>query len=326
MKTAIVLGTMNSGSGIVHDYLSSRADFLSPFGNSEFKLCVDPMGLHNLYNSCYKNFSFFNPANAINDFLDYLEKYQNYIVYPTYGNGQRLFKKKIIKLSREFINNITEVLYYGNPEFSNFKINKFQNIYLKVKKERYKFYPVRMPVNEKKFVKESRLFIKKIILNNLNKKTIHKNQNIVLNQASNIFDPINSSQYFYNRKVIIVTRDPRDIFSSMKTRKSKGSPSYDVYLFLKWFKKCFDNSTFKKALNNKDVLIVKFENFLNNFDIENKKICKFLKINEKFKFKNTSEILFNLEKSKNNMYKSKKNLTFNENKILKKNLRKFLQW
>ena len=96
-----------------------------------------------------------------------------------------------------------------------------------------------MPVNEKKFIKESRLFIKKIILNNLNKKTIHKNQNIVLNQASNIFDPINSSQYFYNRKVIIVTRDPRDIFSSMKTRKSKGPPSYDVHLFLKWFKKGF---------------------------------------------------------------------------------------
>ena len=148
------------------------------------------------------------------------------------------------------------------------KLHLLQNIYLKVKKERYKFYPVRMPVNEKKFIKESRLFIKKIILNNLNKKTIHKNQNIVLNQASNIFDPINSSQYFYNRKVIIVTRDPRDIFSSMKIRKSKGSPSYDVHLFLKWFKKCFDNSTFKKASNNKDVLIVKFENFLTFSDFQ----------------------------------------------------------
>ena len=135
MKTIIVLGLMNSGSGAVHDYLSSRSDFESPFGTNEFKLCVDPMGLDNLYVNCYKNFSFFNPSNAINDFLDYVEKLQNYVVYESYGKAKKLFNQKLETPSLEFVNKITEILYYGNPEFSNFKISNVKSLYLKFKKK-----------------------------------------------------------------------------------------------------------------------------------------------------------------------------------------------
>ena len=52
-----------------------------------------------------------------------------------------------------------------------------------------------------------------------------------------------------NSKIIIVTRDPRDIFSSMKTRQSKGSPSYDVNLFCEWFLSCFNRLNFKKTIH-----------------------------------------------------------------------------
>ena len=34
----------------------------------------------------------------------------------------------------------------------------------------------------------------------------------------------------------------------------------------------------KKILNDKNLLVIKYENFLNNFDEENNKICNFLKI------------------------------------------------
>ena len=251
MKTVIILGLMNSGSGCIHDYLSNRTDFLSPFGSSEFKLCSDPMGLHNIYINSFKNFSFFNTSNSINDFLDYVEKYQDYIVYPTLGNGKKLFKNQLLDLSKKYIEKITKVLYFGNPEFSNFKINKLNDIYLKFKKTKSQFYPIRIPVNEKIFLFESQLFVKQIILRNLNIKKINKRQNIVLNQAANLFDPINSSQYFENRKIIIVTRDPRDIFSSMKTRRSKGSPSYDVNLFCDWFIACFNRLKFERKVKIK---------------------------------------------------------------------------
>ena len=326
MKTVVVLGLKNSGSGCIHDYLSNRSDFLSPFGSSEFKLCSDPMGVHNIYINCYKNFSFFNPSNSINEFIKYVERYQNYIVYPTRGNGKKLFKSQFLEICMKYIDRITKVLYFGNPEFSNFKINKLTNVYLKFKRTKSHFYPIRIPVNEKIFLKESQLFIQQIILRNLRKKKFGNKQNIVLNQASNLFDPVKSSQYFENSKIIIVTRDPRDIFSSMKTRHSKGSPSYDVNLFCEWFLSCFNRLNFKKTIKNKKVLVVKFEDFVNNFNKENKKICNFLNIKKNYKLRKNSEILFDLEKSKKNLYKSKKFLTNYEYNLIEKKLKKYLHW
>ncbi len=325
MKTVIVLGIKNSGSGCIYDYLSCRKDFLSPFGSSEFHLCSDPMGIHNIYINCFENFSFFNPSNSMNDFLKYVESYQDFIVYPKWGEGSRLFKNKFLDSSKEYIDKITKVLYYGNPEFSNFKINKIDDFYLRLKKKKSNFYPIRIPTDKTVFLKESRIFVKKVIEKNLNKK-IKKNQNVVLNQASNIFDPVRSSQYFENSKIIIVTRDPRDIFSSMKTRESKGAPSYDVRLFCDWFLECFNNLTFKKKLKNKKILNIKFENFVREFEKQNKILCKFLNIKEKYRFKKNCGIVFDINKSKKNIYKSKQFLTKYEYNLIESKLRKYLHW
>lgn len=326
MKTVIVLGLMNSGSGAVHDYLASRKDLEAPFNTSEFKICADPVGLHNLYINFYKNFSFFNPSNAISDFETYIKKIKDYTVTEKYGVHKKLFKNNFYEISINFLKKITKITYYGRPEFSNFKINKFQNFILKFKKEKNNFYPVRIPVSEKIFIVESQKYMKKVMLNNIGKKKLDIKKPIILNQAANLFNPIESSQYFKNRKIIIVTRDPRDMFSSMKTRKSKGTPGYDVKIFVRWFKECFDQSSFKKKTQDKLILKIKYENFINNFSEENVKICKFLNISPNYKFKKNIVKPFNLNLSKKNIYKSKKFLTRFENDFIKKKLRKFLQW
>lgn len=326
MKTTIVLGLMASGSGVVHDYLSSRKDFESPFGPNEFKLCADPLGLHYLYINCYKNFSFFNPSHVMDEFLNYSDRLQQFNVYEKHNKPKKLYKKNFDIISKEFIKKITDTSYYANPEFSNFKINSFESFVLKLKKSRYNFFNVRLPVNEKKFIDESKKYIKKIILNNLERKKLKKNANVVLNQAINIFDPISSSQYFEKKKIVIVMRDPRDIFASMKHRKSKGTPHQNVHIFIKWFKRCFESNYFNKNLKHKDILIINFESFVNNFDRENKRLCKFLNINKKFQLKKNYSNLFNLEFSKKNLYKSKFNLTNDEFLLIKKKLKKFLLW
>ena len=112
----------------------------------------------------------------------------------------------------------------------------------------------------------------------------------------------------------------------MKKRKSKGPPSYDVKLFIKWYKKCFDNIAFKKSIKNKLILNIKYESFINNFDQENRKICKFLNVNTTFKLKKNFHPKFNLTESKKNLYKSKIFLTDSENLLITKYLSKYLQW
>ena len=49
--------------------LMSREDFQSPFGNQEFRIINDPDGINDLYFNLYKNFSINNAANAIYNFI-----------------------------------------------------------------------------------------------------------------------------------------------------------------------------------------------------------------------------------------------------------------
>ena len=323
MKYIIVLGIQNSGSGAIHDYLASRDDCESPFGSSEFKLCNDPMGLHNLYLNFYKNYSFQSSSNASFDFLNYTNRIQNYIVYSSKGVKKKLYNDNFYNLSINFIEKVTKLKFYGRPEFSNFKISKFNSFLLKFKKERYSFFPIIVPVKKEKFIEEARQYINKIIENNLKKK-LNKKSKIILNQTINIFDPIESSKYFKTKKIIYVTRDPRDMFSSMKYNKAGAGPWMNVDFFIEWYKYYFDNLEFKKRLKEKNILHVKFEDFVINFPKENGRICKFLEINLKFKFKKENNF-FDLKVSKKNLTKYENYLSKNENNKIKNKLKKFLQ-
>ena len=323
MKYIIVLGIQNSGSGAIHDYLASRGDCEAPFGPNEFRLCNDPTGLHNLYLNFYNNYSFQSSSNASFDFLNYTKRIQNFIVYPSRGIKKRLYNKNFYNLSKKFIEKVSKLKFYGRPEFSNFKISKFENFLLKFKKNRYSFFPIIIPVKKEKFLLEAKKYINKIIENNLKKK-LNKNSKIILNQTINIFDPVESSKYFQNKKIIYVTRDPRDMFSSMKYNKASAAPWMNIDYFIQWYKYYFDNLEFKKRLKNNNILHVKFEDFVTNFTKENYRICKFLNINSDFKLKKVN-CFFDLSVSKKNLTKYENYLSKNENDKIKNNLKKFLQ-
>ena len=323
MKYIIVLGIQNSGSGAIHDYLASIDDCEAPFGPNEFRLCVDPMGLHNLYLNFYKNYSFQSSSNASFDFLKYTEKLQNHTVYLSKGIKKKLLKKNFDKISKDFIEKVTKIKFNGRPEFSNFKITNIESFILNLKRNKYSFFPMIVPVNEKKFILEAKNYIDKIIENNLSKRLNIKSK-IILNQSINVFDPIVSSQYFRNRKIIYITRDPRDMFSSMKFNKSGASPWMNVDYFIEWYKYYFNNPDFKKNLKKKNILHVKFKDFVNNFEKENFRICKFLKISSNFKFKKDGKI-FDLNVSKKNLNKYINYLSKSEENKIKRNLKKFLQ-
>ena len=117
MKTVIVLGTHNSGSGLVHDYLSCRNDFNSPFDHNEFRVCTDPRGLNYLYTNCYKNNGFFNASHAISEFLDFIEKIQKHKVHQSKNVHKTIYKQNLLKISKKFIKNITAVKYFALPHY-----------------------------------------------------------------------------------------------------------------------------------------------------------------------------------------------------------------
>ena len=76
-------------------------------------------------------------------------------------------------------------------------------------------------------------------------------------------------------KVIIVDRDPRDVFLSDKYIWRTGITPRDPEIFCKWFRDCHESNK-NEILDPNHVLKVQFENLVYNYDNEKRKIEEFL--------------------------------------------------
>lgn len=324
MKVVITIGTGNSGCGAVHDFLIKSTKFKNPFVWHEFRMINDPDGILNLYNNFYKNCSINNSSNAVMRFKNYINNLIN-LEMKVNNKNNKIYSKKIISLADKYINNITTLNYAAYPQFISIQKNFFKQKISNLKKRVFRskndqdIFRMYLPVKENIFIKETKKFISKIIKYQL------KNSNtdyIIFDQAFSIFNFINVFSYFDNAKVILVTRDPRGIYNSMKTRKSGAYPQ-TLKVWTEWFsqimKKYYD---YKKKIPKKfkkKILEIKFENFCQNYEKEQKKILKFLNVK---KINND----FDISESKFNALKAKKQLSSFENKYIKKRLSKYLQW
>jgi len=316
MKTLIVLGSGNSGAGAIRDYLMSRGDFQSPFGKQEFRIVNDPDGLNDLYLNLYENFSINNAANAVYNFFLFINNCYN----SRLNKKRNIYNKKIISLTKKYISKIIKVEYNGAPRFYLDKINNvkkmnfyFSRFVLKKKAKEIKLLKMIIPISKKKFLKYTQSYIFDIfkLTKNFNSK-----KNIVVEQGGNFWKPITSTIFYGNkRKVIVVSRDPRAIFSSMKRRNSLSYPGNDIKIFVKWYKNIMTNVDKKQ---HGEVIKIKFEKFFENFNNESRKLCRLLKI------KNNISHSFNLDNTLKNLYKYKKYLSSKEIDYINKNLSEYI--
>jgi len=320
-KIVIVVSPGNSGGGAIHDYLLSRSDFISPFQGEEFRLIIDPYGLENLYKNLYLNFSINNSSDSFFQF----EQYCYYLSkLKSTKNGQSIYGKNFYNLSLEYLKRIELLSYKGIPQFKRISLDfQSKNIYkikkkiFKLKNHEHNLYLMKLAKNKKFFFQETSHYLKNIFISNL--KNLKK-KIIVLDQATNFWKPEIVIKYFNNCKIILVTRDPRSVFYSMKSRGSFAYPGYDIKIFVKWYRLIMQlrNKMPKKFKNN--IMEIKFEDFINNFDKETKKINSFLGIEKKV-INN-----FDYQNSLKNVYKAQKYLNKSEKLYIEKKLKNYLQW
>lgn len=321
-KNIVIIATAgNSGGGAVHDYLLCRDDFCSPFQGEEFRLISDPYGIENLYHNFTNNFSINNSSEAFHQF----EKYcKNLSKIKSTKNNKLIYGSRFNELTSNYLKRIEDISYKGIPQFQSISLNILKKLQFKVKKKlfgyknhEHKFYKMRLPKNEKKFIFETNKYL--LDLFKFNIKSINK-KNIILDQATNFWKPGIIFKYFDNAKIILVTRDPRSIFYSMKSRGSFAYPGYDIKIFVKWYRLIMQlrNKMPKKFKNN--IMEIKFEDFINNFDKETKKINSFLGIEKKV-INN-----FDYQNSLKNVYKAQKYLNKSEKLYIEKKLKNYLQW
>ena len=172
MKTIIVSGSGYSGSGSIFDYLSSKNDVYTPYYGEEFRLINDPYGIENLFQNFYKNFSINNSSEAINNFIEYCKNY-NKIKKKISNNHINIYGNNLLKISENYIKNITYLDYPAVPQFKRISFDLKKKIILQLSKKylnETNFYMMYLPVNEKKFIIETKKYLKKIILSKKIKK------------------------------------------------------------------------------------------------------------------------------------------------------------
>jgi len=321
MKTVVIVSPGLSGAGAVSDYLLSRADFVSPFKKSvdykqdyEFRVVSDPFGIDHLYKSFYQNFSINNAAYAHSQFKKYI---QNLKKLKDIKSGEKIYNDDFFYNVEKYLKKIIKISYYGLPQHYRISMSNYQKIIWKLKNankknfaQNTKFYEMIIPVEEKIFIKESKKLLLKILITHNRK----QKKNVVVDQGGNFWRPISSTKYYPDCKVIQVTRDPKGVFSSMKTRKSLSYPGNDIRTFVNWYKEMNKKRSF---IEEKNTLKIKFEDFILNHEYSTKRINKFLNL------KNYKAI-FDLENSKKNLFKYKKNLNQKEIRFINSNLKQFI--
>ncbi len=320
MKKILIAGPGNSGSGAILDFLKARNDTFIPFKNEEFRFVNDPSGIHNLAKNFYDNFSINNSADSYAKFYQFcknLTKFRN-------RQNKKVYPKEFEILYKKYLDEIISISYNGMPRFQKLNLSfldkfifYFSRLILKKKIENIDLFKMVLPIDKSNFVNISKKFIDDILLSS--------NQNpdnkiAIIDQGVNIFNLYENLEYFSNSKCILTIRDPRGTFHTlMKLKKQNIAQAYqgmDLIRFVEWYKFMYDKIK-QIELNKNNTLVVKFEDFIINYQLISKKILDFLNLETQ----NTS---FNVEKSLTNVNDVEKEIGEDNSQYIKSKLKDYL--
>ncbi len=308
MRKIIVIGSGYSGSGAVVEYLIGRSDVFDPFRGREFRLIQDPDGLMDLYNSCKNNFSIQGTSAAINDFIAFYKRIQKHTI-----------SNESVSMEN-FIKQITLLEYKAAPYCERIKMNLFKrHLYKYQEKWAYhhgrkpELVTMRIPVNSEQFLISAQRFIDEIINSAVGK--VKNENNCVINHGASFWNPISSTTFYGDRKVIIVTRDARDIYSELSII-GRAYPKRDPELFCSWFQSIMGKVK-KSEWEHEDVIKIVFEDFVQDNKNAVINLSDFLRINQDTKSN------YEPEKSRLNIGKFKEVLSMKEIKCIENKLKKY---
>ena len=203
--------------------------------------------------------------------------------YSQYGG---IYNDEFIKLSMDFINELTELKTNYNQPLSNRHIMIMSDRFWEDPRNLYSNLKNPFIINEEK--EYELYYLKKISVeeyrriasNYLEKffQTIESKDHLVLDHFfSNLdsnFDV--KSEYLKNLKSILVWRDPRDVYASTILNNLSFHIPADIKKFIKWYRLLTVNQLEGEGVNFKNCLVIRFEDFVLKYDEVSKQIMDFL--------------------------------------------------
>lgn len=333
MKKIIVpTGYMGSGSSAITDLISEFRDCQNEFKSYEYVLLHCPNGLFDFEDKLLIGNNAIRSDEAIRSFETQMKKLYNKKFWWV-GNYQKIISPNFMKITEEYINNIQEFNFPGYW-YTHEEVNTKMFFKLLVRKplkiltrNKVRFNKIlkysdgmRISyVDSKKFYEESHKYIYKII------EEISKGkENIILDQFLLPFNLFRVDNYFDDKlRVIVVARDPRDVFIINKyiwQQKQICVPfPLEVNEFCNFYKKMRESE--KECTSNK-VLRINFEDLIYNYDTKIKEITKFLGFKESDHINKKTRFI--PEMSIKNTQLFRKEEYGEECKVIEKELKKYL--
>ena len=314
-----VSGFGYSGSGAVIDILG---EFDSHYVfNKEFRLIKDPDGIIDLEDALVNNWQELKSDIAIRRFrrlINVTGRKQK--LFSKFGyNFNEIFNNQFYAYEEDYINELVDIQWKGDWPYHLHEFNWLKLFFYRLKRS-FGLNPYEKDIMYFSYPGEKFYITTKIYLNNLflNIVDCEKYNTVVLDQALPPYRPQKYLDYFHKVKIIVVDRDPRDVFVELSQFPSY--PSQPVERFIKYFK-CQRNAVTNASKSN-NVLQLKFEDLIFNYENILKKIYNFLGFNEYHHSKKM--MFFQPKKSLNNFGKWKEWKALDDIQKIEKELSPFL--
>lgn len=330
-----------TGKTVVTDILKEFDDFNIPAHTAEFNLIRIQGGLLDLYNALEEDWSPIRSDAAIRRFKKVVLKLGT---KANFGKPASLFIANGMNYNNYFNNNFFDITdryldslidYTYNIEWpylsiDNGPLNQFMERIKRTLNKKKVFHNQVFGSIKNNFIENTRSYIDELF----NSTSFDGPKNFVLHNAVEPFNPTRGLNLFNNAKIIIVHRDPRDVYASNFVQNEVFSPSFEVKrhwdlkmgltsadnieTFIKRQKAQYDRV--KASSDDSRVLRLSFEQIVMNYESSIKSICAFLNISEQQQIRKGQ--FFKPELSKKNiglwkLMKDQTNISLIENQLNK---------
>lgn len=334
MKKLIVpTGYMGSGSSAITDLVSEFRDCENEFGSYEYVFLHCPNGLFDLEDDLLIGNNAIKSDESIRIFNQQMKKLYDKPFWWV-GNYKKIIGYEFMTETDKFINNITQ-FHFNGYWYTHEEVNTKMFIKLLIRK------PIKMISGNKlcnkkilkyndgmklSYINSTEFYkcAKKYIYNVLNIAS-HGKDNIIMDQLILPFNLFRIENYFDDKlKVIVVDRDPRDVFILNKyiwdSKKISVPFPKDVNEFCKFYKKMRESE--HEAKSSK-ILRIHFEDLIYKYENSVQDIMDFIGFNKEDHISKKSRFKPELSINNTQVFNGDKGYE-SEIKIIEKELKKYL--
>lgn len=282
IKFVAVSGYGWSGSSAVTDLMKEFRGYWNM--GEEMRLLREPYGIYDLEHALVDEWDLLNADAALKDFIWLVERL-NRTTSRWGGTGcgyGRLFGPAFMEETEKYIEQLTTFGFKGHWWWFEFKQSNLQMALNRIKRRlhiqdfenlsRMNF----VDLNEEQFLNITKKYLLNLYLRSAEAKGIQL-ETAVLQQAVSVNQFLKASRYFESLKLIVVDRDPRDVFMDLINGKyvigRELAESHDIEKFVYYYRKVREK---KIEYAQDQVLYINFEDLILKYEDTVSRILDFL--------------------------------------------------